>query len=213
MRDESEKEVVHRLEAFSDIVIGFSLAQLGLTLKLPDRAIDLFSIHKSAPDKGVLNIIALAITFGLVCAIWWSHHRLFRHTFVPTRFSIFANFAALGGVIFLAYSMQILVHVGAGDPVAYALYAGSYAWIMLLFALMAWIGIRARGAKWNDVERAESLRFAVRISIIGVWLAGLTAVSLLAGPRSSLNSLMMLLLIIALAAHRLILRRRTAATS
>jgi hypothetical protein len=43
IRDESEKEVVHRLEAFSDIVIGFSLAQLGLTLIIPRHAIDLFS--------------------------------------------------------------------------------------------------------------------------------------------------------------------------
>ena len=38
LRDEPEKEVVHRLEAFSDIVIGFSLAQLGLSLTLPARA-------------------------------------------------------------------------------------------------------------------------------------------------------------------------------
>jgi hypothetical protein len=30
----------HRLEAFSDVVIGFSLAQLGLTLVIPAHAIE-----------------------------------------------------------------------------------------------------------------------------------------------------------------------------
>jgi uncharacterized membrane protein len=105
MRDESEKEVVHRLEAFSDIVIGFSLAQLGLTLIIPHRAIDLF-MHVS----GARTLLGFAVTFALVCAVWWSHHRLFRHAFVPTPLNIFANFAALGGVIFLSYSMQVLIH-------------------------------------------------------------------------------------------------------
>jgi uncharacterized membrane protein len=204
MRDESEKEIVHRLEAFSDIVIGFSLAQLGLSLAIPKHAMDVFSVH-----SGI--IIALAVTFGLVCAVWWTHHRLFRYTFVPTPVSIFANFAALGGVIFLAYSMQILVKAGLGDPVAYAMYSGSYAWIMLLFAVMAWIGIRARGAKLTGADRANGVRFAVRISIVGVWLALLTAVALTVGPRSPLNTLMVVLIVASLAAHRIILRRRTPA--
>jgi hypothetical protein len=59
VRDESEKEVIHRLEAFSDIVIGFSLAQLGLSLTIPAHARDLF-VHV----RGATGLLALVITFS-----------------------------------------------------------------------------------------------------------------------------------------------------
>jgi uncharacterized membrane protein len=204
MLDESEKEVVHRLEAFSDIVIGFSLAQLALTLTIPKHAIDLF-VHVN----GARSLLGFAITFALVCVVWWSHHRLFRHAFVPAPLNILANFAALGGVIFLSYSMQVLVHSGLLDRTAYAMYTGSYAWILLLFAFLWWNGIRLRGTQLAGDRRATALRFAMRTTIVGIWLAALTAVALVLGPQSAVNPVMVLLLIIALATHRLATRRRT----
>jgi uncharacterized membrane protein len=202
MHDESEKEVVHRLEAFSDIVIGFSLAQLGLSLVIPRHAHDLF-----ANDPAGRGLIALVVTFALVCGIWWSHHRLFRHLFTPTPVSVLANFAALGGIIFLAYSMQVLIHVGLDDRIAYAMYTGSYAWIFLLFACMAWIGIGRRAHALPEEIRANSFRLAVRVSIIGTWLAGITVLAVVVGPRAVVNQWMLLILVAALASHRLITRR------
>jgi uncharacterized membrane protein len=206
MRDESEKEVIHRLEAFSDIVIGFSLAQLALTLTIPQHAIDLF-----AHVPGARTLLGFAITFALVCAVWWSHHRLFRHAFVPTPINILANFAALGGVIFLSYSMQVFVHVSLIDRIAYAMYTGSYAWIMLLFAFMWWNGIRLRGTQFPDNARATAVRFAVRTTIVGVWLVAMTAIALVLGPQAPVNQLMVVLLVIALLTARLALRRRSRA--
>lgn len=176
MRDESEKEVVHRIEAFSDIVIGFSLAQLGLNLTIPARARDLFtSVH------GATSLIALIITFALVCSVWWNHHRIFRHLFIPTPINIFANFAALCGVIVLAYSMQLLVHAHMDDNVAFALYAGSYCWIMGLFALIAWSGLRTRGSMMSAEIRARSVKSAFGATVLCVWMAAFTAVALVFG--------------------------------
>jgi hypothetical protein len=120
--------------------------------------------------------------------------------------NIFANFAALGGVIFLSYSMQVLAHVGLGDRTAYAMYTGSYAWILLLFAFMWWNGI-LRGPHLTGMLRATSLRFAVRTTIIGVWLAMMTAIALLLGPTAAANQFMVLLLVAVLAAHRMAIRR------
>jgi uncharacterized membrane protein len=206
LRDESEKEIVHRLEAFSDIVIGFSLAQLGLTLIIPKHSIDLFT-HIS----GARTLIGFGVTFFLVCAVWWAHHRLFRHVFVPTAVNIVANFAALGGVIFLSYSMQVLVHFSIVDRTAYAMYAGSYAWIMLLFAFLWWNGIRLRGDRLTGPLRETSFRFAIRTTIVGVWLAGLAAISILLGPAAPANQVLVVLLIVALALHRVTARRRSQA--
>ncbi len=169
MRDESEKEVVHRLEAFSDIVIGFSLAQLGLTLTMPAHAQDLFT-HV----RGAGGLFALVVTFALVCGVWWSHHRLFRYLFVPTALNIVANFAALCGVILLAFSMQLLVHFSFSDRVAFAMYTGSYAWIYCLFALVAWNSLRLRGTRMTEDDRNEGKRFALRASSFGAYLMAVT---------------------------------------
>lgn len=203
MRDESEKEVVHRLEAFSDIVIGFSLAQLGLSLTMPDHGRDLFT-HV----RGATGIIALIITFTLVCGVWWMHHRLFRHLFVPTPINIIANFAALGGVIFLAYSMQVLVHVHFADAVAFALYTGSYAWIMVLFAAIAWNGMRLRRGRMDAELRMVCFHYAVRLSIIAAWLVVMTLATTLFGVRPQVTQWLFVLLVVPLTINRIIGRRR-----
>ena len=203
MRDESEKEVIHRLEAFSDIVIGFSLAQLGLSLTIPEHGRDLF-LHV----RGATGIVALVVTFALVCAVWWMHHRLFRHLFVPTPANIIANFAALGGVIFLAYSMQVLVHVHFTDPVAIALYTGSYGWILVLFALIAWNGMRLRRDRLSPELRTSSFHYAVRLSIMAVWLVVMTIAVSFFGVKPEVAQWLFVALAVPLTINRLIGRRR-----
>lgn len=208
MRDESEKEVVHRLEAFSDIVIGFSLAQLGLSLTIPAHARDLFTL-----GRGSLGLLALVVTFTLVCSVWWQHHKLFRHLFVPTGVNIVANFAALGGVIFLAYSMQVFVHAGFRDPVAFPMYTGSYAWIMVLFASIAWNGMRLRGSQMNAELRASCMYHTVRLTIIAAWLVLITLATSVFGVRADIAQWLFLVLVIPLAMHRIITRRKRIAVS
>jgi uncharacterized membrane protein len=63
MRDEV---FVRRLEAFGDIVMGFSLALLGLTLVVPDHAAALVE-HQNW-------LVAYVWTFALVCVLWASHY-------------------------------------------------------------------------------------------------------------------------------------------
>lgn len=204
MRDESEKEVIHRLEAFSDIVIGFSLAQLGLTLVIPPHgARDLFVHVKGATELG-----GFVVTFTLICAIWWTHHRLFRHLFVPTPANIIANFAALGGVIFLAYSLQVLVHFGPRDATAYAMYTGSYAWITLLFSAIAWNGLRVRGSKLPPEVRALNVKFTVRTSIVAIWLSTMTAATIAFGTGNTLVPWLTAGFVLSMATHRILSRRR-----
>jgi len=43
MHEEREARLVHRIESFSDLVIGFSLALLGLTLVIPAHATELLA--------------------------------------------------------------------------------------------------------------------------------------------------------------------------
>lgn len=41
MRSDAERETVHRLEAFSDIVIGFCIAEMGINLLMPRSVAEL----------------------------------------------------------------------------------------------------------------------------------------------------------------------------
>ena len=92
-RDETQQRLIHRLEAFSDIIIGFSLAQLALSLAIPKNGAEGLLQH-SEP------LIAFIITFALVCGMWWAHHKLFVHYFVPIPVMVVLNFITLAGVSF-----------------------------------------------------------------------------------------------------------------
>ena len=63
-----------RLEAFGDLVFGFSFFSLiALRLDVPSRVEEIFE-----PTRWLTVII----TFALICRFWLEHYRIFRHQFV-----------------------------------------------------------------------------------------------------------------------------------
>lgn len=92
----------HLLEAFSDIVIGFSLAEIGLSLVLPTHAID-FVARPTA-------IFAFVVTFIVVVRFWWVHDMIFEHFFVPNRTMTACNFLALASLILQVFCLQLYLH-------------------------------------------------------------------------------------------------------
>lgn len=108
-RDETQQRLIHRLEAFSDIIIGFSLAQLALSLAIPKNGAEGLLEH---PEP----LIAFVITFALVCGMWWAHHKLFVHYFVPIPVMVILNFITLAGVSFAVYSVQLMLHQAPPPP-------------------------------------------------------------------------------------------------
>jgi hypothetical protein len=59
----ADERTIHRYEAFSDIVIGFSLAELGSILVLPKSGESLFA------DPTWL--VAFLLAFAVICALWF----------------------------------------------------------------------------------------------------------------------------------------------
>lgn len=160
-RDASEERLVHRLEAFSDVVIGFSLAQSGVQLAIP-AAGEAFHFHP-------FPLFAFLVTFGTVCGMWWSHHKLFDRYFVPAPLSIVMNFASLAGVIFVVYSLQVWLHSGPRDGSAYAMYFGAFGFVCAMLAIQYAIGLRLRGDSMEPQVFRDGRRGLLR-------LAGLTLI-------------------------------------
>lgn len=161
-KGEPDEHLLHRLEAFSDIVIGFSLAELGLSLVIPAHIAQLW--------ERPIPLVAFAITFALICAIWYAHNRLFAHYFVPTPVNIVLNFFTLGSVIMLVYSVQLYVHF-LRERSAIAFYAGCLAAAFALIAALYAIGLRQRREFLGPDQVRWGIRRATRFGCIAAGLA------------------------------------------
>lgn len=154
---------VHRIEAFSDVVIGFSLAQLGATLVVPAHAAQILT------EPGWF--FGFAWTFALVCLMWWSHNRLFRTVFVPTPIALMLNFALLATIVLIVYFAQLFgrMETMSDAMVAGRAYFGTLGVNYLITAALGYEGLRATHT-WDD--RLRELR-ARRLSIVYVSGGGL----------------------------------------
>jgi uncharacterized membrane protein len=150
---EREERYAHRLEAFSDIVIGFSLAQMSMNFLIPKRAIDVYT-HPVA-------LSAFVWTFAWIVLLWWSRHRLFEDFFVPRASTVVLNFVTLALVIWLICQLQLYVRfVGTPSRVDAAVsYVVTYALIYALNAVTMLLCVRIR---WPDLD-AETRRQGVNV--------------------------------------------------
>jgi uncharacterized membrane protein len=81
-----DDRLTSRLEAFGDLVFGFSLSLIALRLDVPSR------VEEILEPKRWLTVI---ITFALICRFWLEHHRIFRHHFVVRTPDMVVNFIFL----------------------------------------------------------------------------------------------------------------------
>jgi uncharacterized membrane protein len=165
-RDASEERLVHRLEAFSDVVIGFTLAQSGVQLAVP-AAGEAFHLHP-------FSLFAFLVTFGTVCGMWWAHHKLFDRYFVPVPPCIVLNFASLAGVIFVVYSLQLWLQMGPRGSTAYAMYSGAFGFVCAMLAVQYAVGLRLRGASMDPTIVRDGQRALLRLTGLVIIFAAST---------------------------------------
>lgn len=131
---QSEERFTARLEAFSDLVFGFSLSLLATRLDLPGRVEDLF-----APTRW----LAIICTFGLVCRFWLEHYRVFRHRFVAGTFDIVVNFVFLFAIAILPFAVQAFLRFGT-SLAPFGLYLGTFSVIISALAILRVRGLEQR---------------------------------------------------------------------
>lgn len=149
--DESAERFIHRLEAFSDIVIGFSLAQLGLNLTIPKSGADLIA--------NPWWFFGFIFAFAVICSMWFFHHRLFSQWFVPKTLPIVLNFVWLGILVLLVYFTLLYVKLPA-DAVVMRFYFLGYALAYAILAVQYHIGIQYMRGTADEHEIAQGKRGA-----------------------------------------------------
>ncbi len=134
-----------RLEAFSDLVFGFSLSLLATRLDIPARVEDIFN---SARWFAVIG------TFGLVCRFWLEHYRIFRHRFVASMFDAIVNFVFLFAIAVLPYSVQTFLRFQLVFA-SFAIYVADFSLILFTLAILRVRNLRQRR---DDPDLASRLR-------------------------------------------------------
>jgi TMEM175 potassium channel family protein len=135
----------HRLEAFSDLVFGFSLSLLATRLELPAKVEDIFEATRWG---------TFVITFGIVCMLWLAHYRVFRHQFVARAPDVVINFIFLFGIAIMPYTVQTFLRFMPGQE-AILLYFGDFA---LIFAALATLRCRALLQRRGDADAEIRLK-------------------------------------------------------
>jgi len=165
--DPRDERLIHRLEAFSDIVIGFSMALLAINLQ-PNVA---------GIDRLLPALVAFLVSFGFVALLWWLHNRLFAYYFTATPVTIVLNFAALAGVALFIFATTAVAQkfmVPHADVRVIApflsLWMGLYGATLSLLAVLYAAGLRSRWSELTYDVRRWGVARALNSGVGGVAL-------------------------------------------
>ncbi|MBV8244898.1 MAG: DUF1211 domain-containing protein [Candidatus Eremiobacteraeota bacterium] len=166
---ERDERTIHRLEAFSDIVIAFSLAEVGMSLAIPNGLAQMRS-------SLWVGLTAFLFSFILISIVWWYHHKLFVTYVYLNPATVALNFSMLGSLALSIYFQQITVHfavLGIDARAPLHVWLGCMAMTVAFLAGMYAVGIweRRRELDATTRHRGMSLTFQAFASALG--LAGL----------------------------------------
>jgi uncharacterized membrane protein len=172
---------VTRLEGFSDAVFGFALTLLVVKLEVPDNPVELHALFRGS--------VPFALTFAMVCYIWWEHNKFFRHYGLQDAWTAFLNCVLLFVVLFYVYPLKYLTTALLGPVFNVAhpqfgeaqfvmqLYSGGVALIFGTLALLYRHAWQQRRALQLSASEEVQLRFGQRAQLISMSL-GIVSIAL-----------------------------------
>jgi len=144
---------ITRLEAFCDVVFGFAITLLVVSLEVPRSFAELIAAMR--------GFLPFAVCFAQLVMIWREHYRFSRRYGLEDPYTAFLNVVLLFLVLFYVYPLKFVFSVlsaqlfGTGPSVDMTRHEGSvlmmiygfgFAAVFFLFALMYRHAYRLRGA-------------------------------------------------------------------
>lgn len=150
---------ISRIEAFSDVVFGFSLTLLVVSLEVPRTYSELIADMR--------GFVPFAVCFALLAQVWWLHHNFFRRYGLDDAATATLNFVLLFVVLFYTYPLKFVfsglfneitghtqIHDASGKalqwiqpeqaPRLMVIYGIGYAAVFLIFVLLYRHALRLR---------------------------------------------------------------------
>lgn len=154
---------VTRVEAFSDVVFGFALTLIVVSLEVPATFDELIKTMKGFP--------AFAICFAILTWVWHVHHTFFRRYALTDELTIALNTALLFLVLFYTYPLKYMFSLvtgqirggfGGGGGTLMVIYGVGFAGIFILFLAMYVHAWRLR----HELELNELEQYDTRTNMI-----------------------------------------------
>jgi uncharacterized membrane protein len=169
---------VSRVEAFSDVVFGFALTLIVVSLEVPKTFAALMEV--------LGGFLGFAICFALLTWIWHCHHTFFRRYAMTDEITIALNTVLLFLVLFYTYPLKFVFELVTGDVrsltradgvTLFLIYGLGFAGIFAVFCLLyvhAWM--RRERLELNLVERHDTITALIMYS--SYILVGLISVTI-----------------------------------
>jgi hypothetical protein len=184
---------VSRIEGFSDAVFGFTLTLLVVSVDVPASFADLRTILVGFP--------AFAVTFAVICWVWYEHHLFFRRYDLEDGFTVFVNCVLLFIVVFYAYPLKFVFTrlitggmLGQGPWIMdgmtqddgrllMVVYSSGFALLFGTFMALHWNAWRQRGRLRLDTLELFDARAGIRRHGISVTIGLISLAIVVAAPR------------------------------
>jgi hypothetical protein len=154
---------VSRIEAFSDVIFGFAMTLLVVSLEAPKSYEELMEMMR--------GMLPFAFCFAIFIDIWFKHHNFFRRYALHDNVVLGLNTALLFVMLYYVYPLkfmfsivadQITGHAHIGDrgnaSVLFAIYGIGFAAVFWIIGAMYWRAYARRDhLRLNDVERIDTL--------------------------------------------------------
>ena len=147
---------VTRVEAFSDVVFGFALTLIVVSLEVPQTFDELMQTMRGFP--------AFAICFAILTWVWHVHHTFFRRYALTDEITIALNTVLLFLVLFYTYPLKYMFSLvtgqtrgGFGGGTLMIIYGVGFAGIFAVFLAMYMHAWRLRDElELNELERYDT---------------------------------------------------------
>lgn len=182
---------VTRLEAFSDIVFGFALTLLVVSLEVPKTFDEL--MHE------MRGFLGFAICFAMLMWLWHAHHTFFRRYGLTDGYTIVLNTILLFMILFYVYPLKFLFAVVTGalhNPIArgedvvtlFTIYGLGFAGIFLLYVFLYLHALAQKDALRLTPAEVLSTKMLLYMYIAYVGIGVLsTVIALMAKTRIGIN--------------------------
>jgi uncharacterized membrane protein len=186
---------VSRLEGFSDAVFGFALTLLVVSLETPRDMSEL---------RGLLRgLLPFAVTFAMVCWIWYEHNVFFRRYGLQNPWIVFLNCVLLFVVLFYVYPLRFLAASLLGDRMLFSsadapfimyMYSSGVLLIFSVFVLMHWHAWRRRAALGLTEAEVLALRYGIRAHSLSASIAMVSLLLIYFGAPAGLAGMIYILM-------------------
>jgi uncharacterized membrane protein len=148
---------VSRIEAFSDIVFGFALTLIVVSLEVPKTYSELIEAMRGFP--------AFALCFAILLWIWHAHYTFYRRYAIHDEFTLVVNSLLLFVVLFYVYPLKFIFsgmferreYTAGNARVMFTIYGLGFAAIFLLYTLLYLHALRHReDLELNLVEQHDT---------------------------------------------------------